>query len=145
MTPHPVSEAAQKPEEGHSSRSEVSDRSSDTQAAPSFTPGPWRVETTNHPQELNISSSAADPHLKYTEWVGLAVVYGCDDIPEMGAKVMRANAHLIAASPSMYTALQLASNVLFLLQDEVKALGFRAGNVPEIVRSALSLAKGEDK
>jgi hypothetical protein len=54
--------------------------------------------------------------------------------------VMEGDAVLFAAAPDMYEALQLASNVLFLLDDKVKALGLRAGNVREKISAALARA-----
>lgn len=51
-----------------------------------------------------------------------------------------ANGRLIAAAPEMYAALQCAANVLFLLKDEVAALGCNAQNVQEKCRAALASA-----
>jgi hypothetical protein len=42
----------------------------------------------------------------------------------------------------LVAALKCASTILSLLDKEVKALGFNAKNVPEMVRSALSRATG---
>lgn len=70
-----------------------------------YTPGPWFTEECDHLQEMRISTSTPDPHLKYSTWSGLAVVYGCDEQAELGAAVMRANARLIAAAPELLAAL----------------------------------------
>ena len=43
----------------------------------------------------------------------------------------------------MLEALKLAKNVMFLLHDEVKALGHKAEQVPEKIRAAILKAEGE--
>lgn len=45
-----------------------------------------------------------------------------------------------AREPQMLAALKCAANVLFLLSDEVKALGHQAENVPAMVNEAIASA-----
>ena len=59
------------------------------------------------------------------------------------AKERRENGILIAAAPELLTACELAANILYLLADEVAALGHNASNVRAIVRDAITKAKGE--
>lgn len=47
-------------------------------------------------------------------------------------------ARLMAAAPDMLDALKVAANVLFLLSDEVAALGLKAENVAPKVRAAIT-------
>lgn len=70
----------------------------------SYTKGPWTV-VNRRQQEWDIDSGS-EKILGYQEWEGLATVYGSDDNPTMGSIVGQANAHLIAAAPDMYEALE---------------------------------------
>jgi hypothetical protein len=93
-----------------------------------FTPGPWTVQITGMRGGYLIAECQAhEAEASTTDG-------------EDGASVSHANASLITAAPEMYEALQLASNVLFLLDDEVKALGLRAENVREKIAAALAQA-----
>ena len=69
------------------------------------TPGPWVARMVDS-QEWHIDSR----HYAQTgagTWSGLAVAYGCDDMPDEGARVAEANARLIAAAPELLEALDL--------------------------------------
>lgn len=69
------------------------------------TPGPWRVKKKDG-QSAYICSGD-EPRLGYSQWDGLAVVYGSDDDPRIGSKVMSANASLIAAAPGLLAACEI--------------------------------------
>lgn len=71
------------------------------------TPGPW-ITGKRKGQEIAIDAMGGDPTLRATQWKGLAVVYGCDDMLDAGEEVMLANARLITAAPELLDALQLA-------------------------------------
>lgn len=93
----------------------------------SHTPGPWtffhdtcRKCEENGTQEWEVMEPPQGYHARFTN---------------------EADARLIAAAPDMLTALECASNVLSLLEAEVKALGLKAENVPGMVRAAIEKAR----
>ena len=73
---------------------------------PRWTPGPWEADCPDDAQEWNINAPNGEPRLQYASWTGLAIVYGSEDWPGDGAAIGRANAHLIAAAPDLYEALE---------------------------------------
>ncbi len=95
------------------------------------TPGPWIVGKPKG-QETPIHAKAGDPTLGCTSWEGFALVYGCDDSPEKGRKVMQANALLIADAPQLFEAL-----------DELVRAGDHMGWEMRNARAALAKARGE--
>lgn len=68
------------------------------------TPRPWYVEDQpKDDQAVRISTRQKDTTLGYSGWDGLAVVaYGCDDEPDKGAQVAKANAALIVKAVNAY-------------------------------------------
>lgn len=69
------------------------------------TPGPWSVgEVRLDKHRIDIDAPHGDERIGYVRWESLARVYGCEDVPIIGAQVMDANARLIAASPDLYAA-----------------------------------------
>lgn len=100
-------------------------------SAAKHTPGPWSV--LEHQGEVFVLASGAMQIAKVT--------YVLEFAGEQGSRRLQ-NARMFAAAPEMLEALQLASNTLFLLADEVKTLGLRAENVREKVRAAIAKATG---
>ncbi len=94
------------------------------------TPGPWVAV------EIGQGGPADAPMPIYE-------IHSADGRAVIAEYVDGKNAPALSAVPELLEALQLASNVLFLLSDEVKALGLRAENVPEKVRAAILRATGE--
>ena len=93
------------------------------------TPGPWVAGKISR-QIVPINAPGGDPTLGCSKWDGLAHVFGCDDYPDDGAVVARANARLIAAAPEL---LGVADLVLAHASVETP---------PELVRAATAaLAK----
>ena len=66
--------------------------------------------------------------------------YNRDIQNEARADAEQREERLNEAAPEMYEVLQLARNVLFLLDDEVKAIGLRAGNVRNKIVAVLAKA-----
>lgn len=82
----------------------------------SFTPGPWRL-------------------------AGKATIRAGDGwIAQVNWRNREANAAIVIAAPDMYDALKCAQSVLFLLRDEVNALGLKSVNVPDKVNAAIAKA-----
>lgn len=70
------------------------------------TPGPWTARRVDN-QEWEIDALDGDRTLAHSSWIGLASVYGSDNMPREGRMVAEANASLIAAAPEMLDALKL--------------------------------------
>lgn len=65
------------------------------------TPGPWRVQSMiEDPHEVAIDAPAGDARLGMGSWNQLAVAYGCEDEPYVGAWVAKRNATFIATARS---------------------------------------------
>ena len=69
------------------------------------TPIPWTA-VRKHPHVWAIDALSGDPDLGHVKWHSLADVYGCDDMGAAGRDKAKANAHLIAAAPELYAALE---------------------------------------
>lgn len=102
-----------------------------------FTPGPWTVGE-RRGQTTRINALGGDPSLDYQSWRGLAEVYGCTEEPEIGGRVMAANARLIAAAPELYEALKQIAGVS-RVADPVKG----ACDAVEIAEAALRHVEGQ--
>lgn len=74
-------------------------------SAPRFTPGPWVVSRLA-PQEWSIDAPSGDMRIGHSVWESLAIVYGNDDLPNVGKEVGASNASLIAAAPDLFHALR---------------------------------------
>ena len=109
-----------------------------------WTDGPWSC-VRKHPHVWAIDAPGGDIDLGHVKWHSLADVYGCDDMEEVGSEKARANAHLIAAAPELYEALdKLKSSYEALAHDYEYAVG--AGDIhplhaEHIQRCAAVLAK----
>jgi len=109
------------------------------------TPGPWMVGKVNHAkQRVDIDTKVRDMRVSYTEWRGLARVYGIEDMPKIGSDIMQANARLIAASPELYDAAENALNVIIACckptdgVDDAKAIA----DARTMLCAAIAKAKG---
>lgn len=69
------------------------------------TPGPWEARRIDS-QEWEIDAPNGDPTIGYSSWTGMISVYGCNDFPNAGEVVAKANARLIAAAPELLAALR---------------------------------------
>lgn len=106
---------------------------------PQHTPGPWTaVRPSERSQEWEINAPKGCPHLGYTAWNGLAVVYGSDDEKRLGQDVAEANARLIAAAPAMHEALIQVRRYLGGVN------GADAFDALSLVNQALKLAEGDE-
>lgn len=76
----------------------------------SHTEGPWYCDESDG--NVEICTYGKEPRLGYTGWLGLAVVSGSDDEPEIGLEVAWDNARLIAAAPELLEALRPFSALL---------------------------------
>lgn len=77
---------------------------------PAWTPGPWRVEDPLGPDILSIVSN---PDGAVYEWGHVAQIsISPEDDTDIPATEAKANAHLIAAAPKLYEALDEAINYL---------------------------------
>lgn len=104
---------------------------SENEKAACFTPSPWTVGE-RCGQEVVINAPHGDPSLGYERWKQMATVYGCDEQPVTGGRVMEANARLIAAAPDLY---EVAKLVAQHFSDTDAPLGAAA-------RAALAKAEG---
>jgi hypothetical protein len=95
----------------------------------SFTPGPWKLEQIAN-QEVDISGKCGT-FLGLNPGSGAPFRLDADDHAEFVA-----NAHLIAAAPNLYAALELLYHHATLYMEV-------AGNVMQDVLSALAKARGE--
>lgn len=108
-------------------------KTSELDAGPSFTPGPWQVireDADGRTDVINVITDEADP------WYICEVTKSCDehDLPDHEAESL-ANARLIAASPLLYHALESTLQILAEYSDD-EALVIQAG----AIRNALALA-----
>lgn len=69
------------------------------------TPGPWMLHPVDN-FEWSVDAPSGDPDLGYGKWESLAVVYGCEDEPQIGERKGKCNALLIAAAPELLDALK---------------------------------------
>jgi len=96
------------------------------------TPGPWRaVKAAN--QVMHIDCPNGDPDLGHAKWHGMAVVYGCSEMGELGHRKAEANASIISAAPELLAALQ-----------EVVAISDRNHGAWDRAHAAIAKALGED-
>lgn len=75
------------------------------------TPGPWTPRRVDN-QEWEIDALDGDRTLAHSSWIGLASVYGSDDMPREGRLLAEANANLIAAAPDMLDMLKKCLDAL---------------------------------
>ena len=103
-------------------------------ADPKFTPGPWETDA---------------PYDFVTQvWGRGGKVQVADlDIPgdSLCSEEQEANAHLIAAAPELYEALEDALAVLRVYQNDGAVVSHRGQGIGVICDEALALARGEVK
>lgn len=99
------------------------------------TAGPWTARRVDN-QQWEIDALHGDTTIKHASWLGLASVYGSDDMSRESRMVAEANALLIAAAPEMLDALKLAVDT------------FENGGWPSativIAKAAIAKAEGND-
>lgn len=109
------------------------------------TPGSVIVRKVDE-QEWDIDAPNGDPTLRFAKWLGLATVYGNEDMPEEGEEVGLANANLIAESFNVahetgLTPRQLADQRAELLEAAQFAYSVFRGVGWEKDAAAISLSK----
>ena len=102
------------------------------------TPIPWTA-VRKHPHVWAIDALSGDPDLGHAKWHSLADVYGCDDMGAAGRDKAKANAHLIAAAPELYEALEFAAKTLERTANDT----LDGRNAAMQARDALAKARGE--
>ena len=91
-----------------------------------FTPGPWELEETEDGHVIRMGKAIEDPN-EFPSHMEIEYNHGClldgedgdvfSELEIMQAKEARANAHLIAAAPEMYEALEECVNYLKFFAD----------------------------
>lgn len=84
------------------------------------TPGPWRITPViEDPHEIYLDVPSGDPRLDTQNWDNFITVYGCEDVPQVGAWVAKRNAEFIAHSR---TDMKLLLDEVRRLQRELAAM-----------------------
>ena len=101
------------------------------------TPGPWQVnDSTENDDDTTLTIFAPADEVEIATMS--AYENGCECFSEI-----RENAHLIAAAPAMYEALQLVYTALSILPVESKQ--HLAGNTMSTIEAALAQAEGRER
>ena len=106
-----------------------------------FTPGPWDQEPTGDGKRICIGLGLFDGPNGYD----VAEVYS-DDVTEETYKEAKANAHLIAAAPDLYEALEVAlEQAIGCFQNHYgeDPIGIPEPEYIQKARAALAKARGE--
>lgn len=107
---------------------------------PGPTPGPWWVRKRERDGEI-LDCFVAAPDVNGYAYD--AEILGDDEYHD-GIERKLADCNLIAAAPEMLQLLRVASNILFLLQKEVSALGHTAENTQPQIAALIAKATGTD-
>lgn len=99
-----------------------------------FTPGPWSIDPRHGGDKEIIVRQDGD------SWHRLQAAVDCDDCD---LKMAIANAHLIAAAPELYDALEVICGGSEDVSNTAIIVGYEATTVLEQARAALARARGE--
>jgi hypothetical protein len=116
--------------------------------SPQFTPGPWTIG--DRIEEADDGGSSVEIDAKDARWLALATVCVRMELDPLDSRAGTANAHLIAAAPDLYAALErIAAYDDVSANEQLAATGsYSAFDEPgsvRIARAALERARGEVK